>query len=214
MMYNLFKILLLLPQLFFLISLNAQRFTKDEKGYLLKKNLSSANRIVMRAGIHAPVGLRTFISGETKLLKRITLYSELGSAFSVGRSEFANPDPRELADIGKIGIVGYVSPEIRYFYQIFHKDLVDNQTYKNFSGSYIAVKYLASTPNTIFSNSTRASFENVSAWQINAGFQTQYKNKAFLGAFLGWIVSDKPLNPNYANVIPILQFGLTVGLVL
>jgi hypothetical protein len=199
---------------FFVTSLNAQRSTKAEKGFLLKKNLSSTNRIVMRSGIHAPVGLRTFISGETKLLKRITLYTEFGSAFSVGRSEFASADPRELADIGKIGIVGYATPEIRYFYRIFHKDLVDNETYKNFSGSYIAVKYFASTPNTIFSNSTRASFKNVSAWQINAGFQTQYKNKAFLGVFLGWIVSDKPLNPNYANVIPILQFGLTVGLVL
>ncbi|MBX9734398.1 MAG: hypothetical protein K2X37_10080, partial [Chitinophagaceae bacterium] len=76
---------------------------------------------------------------------------------------------------------------------------------------YIAMKYFASTPSTKINSAARYSYENVSALQINLGAQCQFEKPYFAGVYAGVVTGKHSINPNRPNVIPLLQFGLTVG---
>lgn len=166
---------------------------------------------IFRAGIHFPMGLQPFVSGEVKLLKRVTLNIQMGTSIEGGDPPWNVTNPAELADSDKIGFSGFISPELRYFYMPIPRMRKTNAPLFGFSGAYIALKYFASTPSTKRNSAATYSFENVSAWQLNVGSQIQFKPHFFMGAFAGVVLGKRPINDNYPNVIPLLQFGFTVG---
>ncbi|PJE46349.1 MAG: hypothetical protein CUR34_10260 [Sediminibacterium sp.] len=168
---------------------------------------------IFRTGIHFPMGLQPFVSGEVKLLKRLTLNMQLGASLDNSRAEWVVTDPVELADSDKISVSGFISPELRYYFLPLGRIKKTNRPLFGFSGAYLALKYFASTPSTKRNSAATYSFENVSAWQLNIGNQIQFKPHFFLGTFAGFVFSKNPINDNHPNVIPLLQFGFTVGYV-
>jgi hypothetical protein len=168
---------------------------------------------IFRAGIHFPMGLQPFVSGEVKLLKRLTLNMQLGASLDNSRAEWVVTDPVELADSDKISVSGFISPELRYYFLPLGRIKKTNRPLFGFSGAYLALKYFASTPSTKRNSAATYSFENVSAWQLNIGSQIQFKPHFFLGTFAGFVIGKNPIDDNKPNVIPLLQFGFTVGYV-
>jgi len=168
---------------------------------------------IFRTGIHFPMGLQPFVSGEVKLLKRLTLNMQLGASLDNSRAEWVVTDPVELADSDKISVSGFISPELRYYFLPLGRIKKTNRPLFGFSGAYLALKYFASTPSTKRNSAATYSFENVSAWQLNIGSQIQFKPHFFLGTFAGFVIGKNPINDNKPNVIPLLQFGFTVGYV-
>lgn len=166
---------------------------------------------IFRAGIHFPMGLQPFVSGEVKLLKRVTLNMQVGASLDNSHAEWVVTDPVELADSDKISVSGFISPELRYYFLPLGRIKKTNRPLFGFSGVYLALKYFASTPSTKRNSAATYSFENVSAWQLNVGSQIQFKPHFFMGAFAGVVLGKRPINDNYPNVIPLLQFGFTVG---
>jgi len=167
--------------------------------------------IIFRAGIHFPFGFQPFISGEVKLLKRVTLNIQMGTSIEGGDPPWNVTNPAELADSDKIGFSGFISPELRYFYRPIPRMRKTNAPLFGFSGAYIALKYFASTPSSKINSAARYSYENVSAWQLNVGSQIQWNRHYFAGIYAGVVLGKRPINDNYPNVIPLLQFGFTVG---
>ena len=167
--------------------------------------------IIFRAGIHFPMGLQPFVSAEVKLLKRVTLNIQMGTSIEGGDPPWNVTNPAELADSDKIGFSGFISPELRYFYRPIPRMRKTNAPLFGFSGAYIALKYFASTPSSKINSAARYSYENVSAWQLNVGSQIQWNRHCFAGIYAGVVLGKRPINDNYPNVIPLLQFGFTVG---
>lgn len=170
-------------------------------------------RVIFRAGIHLPFGFQPFISGEVKLLKRVTLNIQMGTSIEGGDPPWNVTNPAELADSDKIGFSGFISPELRYFYMPIPRMRKTHAPLFGFSGAYIALKYFASTPSNKINSAARYSYENVSAWQINVGGQIQWNRRCFAGIFAGAVLGKRPINDNYSTVIPLLQFGFTMGYV-
>lgn len=168
---------------------------------------------IFRAGIHFPFGLQPFVSGEIKLLKRVTLNIQMGTSIEAGDPVWNVTNPAELADSDKIGFSGFISPELRYFYNRTYRMPKTNAPLFGFSGAYIALKYFASTPSSIINSAAEYSYENVSAWQLNVGGQIQWNRHCFAGLFAGAVLGKHSIIGNLPNVIPLLQFGLTVGYV-
>jgi hypothetical protein len=169
--------------------------------------------IIFRTGIHFPFGLQPFVSGEVKLLKRVTLNIQIGTSIEAGDPPWNVTNPAELADSDKIGFSGFISPELRYFYRPTPRMPKTHAPLFGFSGAYIALKYFASTPSNKINSAARYSYENVSAWQLNVGSQIQWNRHCFAGIYAGAVLGKRPINDNYSTVIPLLQFGLTVGYV-
>lgn len=168
---------------------------------------------IFRAGLHFPMGLQPFVSGEVKLLKRLTLNMQLGASLDNSHAEWVVTDPVELADSDKISISGFISPELRYYFLPLGRIKKTNRPLFGFSGAYLALKYFASTPSTKRNSAATYSFENVSVWQLNIGSQLQFKPHFFIGTFAGYVIGKQPINDAHPNVIPLLQFGLTIGYV-
>lgn len=169
--------------------------------------------IVFRSGIHLQFGLQPFVSGEIKLLRRVTLNIQLGTSIDAGDPVWNVTDPAELADSDKIGFSGFVSPELRYFYRPIDRMPKTNAPLFGFSGAYIALKYFASTPSSIINSANDHSYENVSAWQLNVGSQIQWNRHCFVGIYAGAVLGKKPIQSNLTSEIPLLQYGLTMGYV-
>lgn len=169
--------------------------------------------IIFRAGIHFPFGFQPFISGEVKLLKRVTLNIQMGTSIDDGDPPWNVTDPAELADSDKIGFSGFISPELRYFYRPTPRMRKTHAPLFGFSGAYIALKYFASTPSSKINSAVNYTYENVSAWQINVGGQIQWNRHCFAGIYAGKVLSERPIQDGLVTKIPLLQFGLTVGYV-
>ena len=73
-------------------------------------------------------------------------------------------------------------------------DWKKNQPLFGFSDAYLALKYFASTPSNKKSNSSRFSYENVSAWQLNIGSQLQYKRHLYAAGYAGVVLSESSIN--------------------
>jgi hypothetical protein len=170
--------------------------------------------IIFRAGVHYPFGLQPFVSTEVRLLKRVTLNMQVGASFDIAESaKWIITDPVELADSDKIGLSGYISPELRCFFWAPNKIKKTNKELLGFSGAYIALKYFASTASTKRNSAATYSYENVSAWQLNAGCQIQFKPHFFLACFGGIVLKERPINNKLPKVIPLIQLGFTLGYV-
>ena len=123
--------------------------------------------IVLRAGFHFPLGIQPFVSAEVKLLKRITLNTQIGASLDYSPEEaLGDLDPWEFAPTG---ISYFISPELRYYFRPIGRLKKNNQPLFGFSDAYLALKYFASTLSNKKNNSSRFSYENVSAWQLNIG---------------------------------------------
>lgn len=169
--------------------------------------------IIFRAGIHLPFGIQPFVSGEIKLLKRVTLNIQMGTSINDGDPAWNVTNPAELADSDKIGFSGFISPELRYFYKPIYRMPKTNAPLFGFSGAYIALKYFASTPSSKINSAANFSYENVSAWQLNVGSQIQWNRHCFAGIYAGAVLGKHPIQDGLVSVIPLLQFGFTLGYV-
>lgn len=169
--------------------------------------------IIFRAGMHLPFGFQPFVSGEVKLLKRVTLNIQMGTSIDDGDPPWNVTNPAELADSDKIGFSGFISPELRYFYRPTPRMPKTHAPLFGFSGAYIALKYFASTPSSKINSAVNYTYENVSAWQLNVGGQIQWNRHCFAGIYAGKVLSKHPIQDGLVTKIPLLQFGFTVGYV-
>jgi hypothetical protein len=203
--------------LFFLISLKmstvAAQINRLNSLIIDSTDYNFNKPIIFRAGIHLPFGTQPFVSGEIKLLKRITLNIQIGASIEDGDPTWNVTNPAELADSDKIGVSGFISPELRYFYNRANRIPKTNAPLFGFSGAYIALKYFASTPSSKINSAANFSYENVSAWQLNVGSQIQWNRHCFVGIYAGAVLGKHPIQDGLVSVIPLLQFGFTLGYV-
>jgi hypothetical protein len=167
-------------------------------------------QFVFRTGLHFPLGLQPFVSGELKLFKKTTLHLQTGASYLSGYARWDVTDPQELADSDKIGFSAFVAPELRYYYYI-PKSKSGTRTLKNFSGYYAAFRYFASTPASIRNSAARYSYENTSAWQINLGWQAQIRKHFFMGSHVGFVLAKNSIQKNKPANYPLFQFNCSIG---
>ncbi len=170
--------------------------------------------VIFRAGVHFPYGIQPFVSAEIKLYNRFTLNMQLGTSLNFEYNGRTATNPTELADSDKIGFSGFISPELRYYYfKPVGRMPKSDMPIKGFSGTYISIKYFASTPSNKINSFASYTYENVSALQLNTGMQFQIKDHWFFGLYAGAVLGKHPIQDGKASIIPLLQFGVTLGYV-
>lgn len=169
--------------------------------------------IIFRTGLHFPFGFQPFVSGEIKLLKRFTLNMEIGTSLKITTNDAISvTNPAEIADKGKIGFSGFISPELRYYYnKPVGRTPKTNMPIRGFSGGYVALKYFASTKATTINRAAEYTYENISAWQMNLGGQYQFNDHGFFGIYGGLVLGSQPIQSGKSSTLPLFQFGLTIG---
>lgn len=181
--------------------------SSDSKG----RQQNFISKTQLKVGLNFPLGFQPFVSAEIKLVNRLTLNLFLGGSIDTRFAKWDIVDPAELADSDKIGISGFVSSEVRYYFFISNKNYKSKVIYQGFSGLYISIKHFASAPSTKINSAATFSNENVNSWQFHIGGQFQFKKHVFYGFNGGKVLSKHPINIHLPYVLPNLQFAVTLG---